>query len=250
LALSSSTHDLQVENKADDTPVTIIDQQADAFICEALSRLPMTFPVVSEEGEHHHDIGDSPYWLVDPLDGTKGFIAGSKEYTVNIALVVKGLPVLGVIVAPALKQSYWAADGVGAWFREDHRAPQAIQVAPQSGRWRVVISHFHDPQQLLTSLSPVMLCDVVQMNSSLKFCLIAKGEADAYIRTGPTSHWDSAAGQCVLHQAGGATVDFSSKTLHYTPGLSLLNPAFVALGDRQQLSTLMAHIHTITGESR
>lgn len=245
LALKRDMTGLAVSQKVDHTPVTVIDQQADAFICSALLAFDPSLPIVSEEGGQHIAASTTRYWLVDPLDGTKGFIAGSAEYTVNIALVVSGQPVLGVIYAPELDELYWASEASGAWLRVGEGAAQPLQTTEPSGSWRVVTSQFHDPARVASMLSAALPCTVLQMNSSLKFTLIARGMADVYFRLGPTSHWDSAAGQCILSQAGGAVIDFHGESLHYSAGASTRNPAFIALGDCRQQSRLVTLATTL-----
>jgi len=242
LDLLQKSDSLQVQLKADASPVTVMDKAANQYIVEALTQLTPDIPVISEEAI---DISLSDaaqadyYWLVDPLDGTKGFIDGSKEYTVNIALIEQYLPVLGVIVAPALGHSFVASTTTAArWIRGGTSFDLSTVKAPRCKR--VVLSHYHD----MSRLAPydglqVDLDGCGQVNSSLKFGLIAAGTYDYYPRLGPTSLWDTAAGQIVLERAGGAVVDFRGQRLQYHLESGLLNPEFLAVGDADIVSDVL-----------
>ncbi len=216
--------------KADASPVTEADRAAHRCLSRALAALTPGWPVVSEEDEASfvHRTGPGPYWLLDPLDGTKEFISGAADFTVNIALVERGRSRLGVVHAPALGQTYWGGPGLGAW-REEAGQAQAIAVAqPQPGMpCRVVASKSHlDPrtEALIARLGEVSL---LQAGSSLKFCRVAEGLADIYPRLAPTCEWDTAAAQAVLEGAGGQVVDLNGQALRYGKA-EVLNPFFIA----------------------
>jgi 3'(2'), 5'-bisphosphate nucleotidase len=176
------------------------------------------------------------WWLVDPLDGTKEFIAGTEEFTVNIALIEQGRVVFGVVAIPTNGRCYYGGQGIGAWCAEAGATAQAIQVrlAPPAGTgFTVVASRRHSsPQQeaLLAGLSTAVGdLELANIGSSLKFCLLAEGAADCYPRLAPTSQWDTAAAQGVLEGAGGEVLDLDGQTFAYPPRESLLNPFFLAL---------------------
>jgi 3'(2'), 5'-bisphosphate nucleotidase len=202
LALATTNFDV----KADGSPVTRADRVADDLISTALAAWDATIPIVSEESR----IADAAsrrdwqrYWLVDPLDGTKEFLAGSPEFTVNIALIDNGTPVLGVVGAPALHVTYYAGQGLGSWRREGTGPAQRIVAAPAApgSALRVVESRSHPSPQLERFLSGFERTARTRMGSSLKFCRVAEGLADCYPRLGPTMAWDVAAGDCVFRNA-------------------------------------------------
>ncbi len=228
---------ITVALKADHSPLTEADTRANAVIVEALERLTPEVPVLSEEGvERFHGPGpECTYWLVDPLDGTKEFIKRNDEFTVNIALIHQGAPVLGVVVAPALNVSYLAARGVGAFKVQDEGLWQAIRskaVGPQDS-FRVLGSRSHQDSRLMAWLDALGPHRVTPLGSSLKACRVAEGAADVYPRFGPTSLWDTAAAQVVVEEAGGCVVDQAGEALNYsTPG-QVLNPSFFVWGDPQ-----------------
>ncbi|MNM96852.1 3'(2'),5'-bisphosphate nucleotidase CysQ [compost metagenome] len=176
------------------------------------------------------------WWLVDPLDGTKEFIAGTEEFTVNIALVEQGQVVFGVVAIPTNGRCYFGGKGLGAWLAEAGGVGKAISVrtAPPAGeRFTVVASRRHSsPQQeaLLAGLSQAVgELELANIGSSLKFCLLAEGAADCYPRLAPTSQWDTAAAQGVLEGAGGEVLGLDGQAFVYPPRESLLNPFFLAL---------------------
>lgn len=230
--------DFEVTDKADESPLTEADMAAHHTIVESLGELTPDIPVLSEES------ADIPwderrrwttYWLVDPLDGTREFIKKNGEFTVNIALVERGIPLLGVVHAPALGRTYLGCDGVGA-FRQDtgDSNPRPIFVEPLvDAPVRVVASRSHrdaDTEAVLERLGPH---EVVSMGSSLKFCLVAEGKADFYPRMGPTSEWDTAAAHAVVEAAGGRVCRMDMQPLRYNTRENLLNPRFIVYGDRK-----------------
>ncbi|NAW34699.1 3'(2'),5'-bisphosphate nucleotidase CysQ [Halomonas alimentaria] len=229
--------DFSIEEKEDKSPLTEADQAAHEVIVAGLNALPEGIPVLSEEDAEGFEGADANgrYWLVDPLDGTKEFIKRNGEFTVNIALIENGKPVLGVVVAPALEVSYLAAQGVGA-FKVDakgERTPIRVAGKPAEGTtWRVVGSRSHPSPDLAEWLEKLGSHDMVPMGSSLKLCLIAEGKADVYPRLGPTCLWDTGAAQAVVEQAGGRVETLEGEALSYATAAEKLNPYFVVWGER------------------
>jgi 3'(2'), 5'-bisphosphate nucleotidase len=196
-----------VRQKDDRSPVTLADEVAHDIILDGLRRIDPGTPVVSEEAEaagFETRRGWRRFWLVDPLDGTKEFIKRRAEFTVNIALIEDGEPVLGVVLAPALDLLYWAVKGGGAW-REERAGPAEriySSAAPPGTPLTVVESLSHPSPELEEYLRTIAVARRVKAGSSLKFCWVAEGRADIYPRLGPTMEWDVAAGDCVYRQSG------------------------------------------------
>lgn len=222
-----------VQEKADHSPVTQADLQAEAALLPVLRALRPALPVVSEE---EAAAGLAPaatecFWLVDPLDGTREFVQRNGEFTVNVALIVRGRPVLGVVGAPALAQLYSGVLGQGAWMEDDAHGRRSLmcRTVPAEGL-TVVASRSHgDAQALQGYLAGRSVARQVQAGSSLKLCLLAAGQADLYPRFGRTMEWDIAAGHAVLAAAGGHVEDLAGQPLRYgKPGFE--NPDFVARG--------------------
>ncbi|WP_406229165.1 3'(2'),5'-bisphosphate nucleotidase CysQ [Pseudomonas siliginis] len=230
---------VEVTAKSDDSPVTAADLAAHHLIVAGLTALDPSIPVLSEEDA---DIPQSVragwqrWWLVDPLDGTKEFISGSEEFTVNIALIENGRVVFGVVTMPTNGRFYVGGAGFGAWRGDEGGTPTAIQVrdVPASGEaFTVVASRRHsspEQERLLAGLSASLgELQLANIGSSLKFCLLAEGAADCYPRLAPTSQWDTAAAQGVLEGAGGEVLDLKGEAFSYPPRESLLNEFFLAL---------------------
>lgn len=232
LVLEVYRTDFAVQDKADASPVTQADELAEAVITPALQALQPSWPVVAEEAAAR---GQAPaaaacFWLVDPLDGTREFVARNGEFTVNIALVRQGQPVLGVVYLPVPDRLYAGVVGQGAWLDADGRR-RAIAVRAQPAVGVVVAcSRSHgDVAALQAWLQGQPVTAWVPAGSSLKFGLIAAGEADVYPRLGRTMEWDTAAGHAVLAAAGGSVCDLEGRPLRYgKPGFE--NPFFVARG--------------------
>lgn len=238
-----------VARKADNSAVTEADTRAEAVILEGLHRLSPAVPVVAEEqcaAGHYPEIG-SQFYLVDPLDGTREFIARNGEFTVNIALVAQGVPIAGVVYAPALGRLYSGAAGAGA-FRRDFAAagtasrPIAVRPAPEAGL-SAVGSRSHGSAETERWLSAFPVTDFVSAGSSLKFGLVAEGIADVYPRFGRTMEWDTAAGDAVLRAAGGIVLGPDGAPLVYGKASQphdapYANPSFIAYGDPQLVARL------------
>lgn len=216
---------LEATQKLDDSPVTAADIAAHTIILQGLQTLTPEIPVLSEEDPQSWEIRQSwdRYWLVDPLDGTKEFLKRNGEFTVNIALIEKGKAVLGVVYAPVLNVMYSAAEGK-AWKEENGvRNPIHVRDARPP---LVVISRSHGDDELKEYLHQLGEHQTTSIGSSLKFCLVAEGQAQLYPRFGPTNIWDTAAGHAVAAAAGAHVHDWQGKPLDYTPRESFLNPGF------------------------
>jgi 3'(2'), 5'-bisphosphate nucleotidase len=224
--------DFEVRGKDDASPVTVADERAEAVILAALAKLTPDIPVISEEAAAAGRIPDvaERFWLVDPLDGTKEFISRNGEFTVNIALIEAGDPVLGVVLAPALDRLFAGARGLGSFIEEKGaRRPVVCRRAPPEGL-TVVASRSHgDAAALDAFLAGRKVHRNVSAGSSLKLCLVACGEADLYPRLGRTMEWDIAAGDAVLRAAGGSVRTLAGQVLGYGK-TGLDNPHFVASG--------------------
>ena len=222
--------DIDVNLKDDRSPVTEADLRAERVILDGLSRVAPRVPVVAEESVAAGsvpDISGGQFFLVDPLDGTKEFISRNGEFTVNIALIERGRPVLGVVHLPARDETYWS-DGERAWRRRGSAAPEPIRCrTPNDDALDVVASRSHRDAQTDRYLEQFNVRELVSAGSSLKFCRVAEGAADLYPRLGRTMEWDIAAGQAVLEAAGGEVRTLAGEPLGYgKPGFE--NPHFVA----------------------
>lgn len=224
------TAEIASSQKSDATPVTQADLAAHHVLVEHLTdMLPGCCVVSEEDGDSWiNRVSMGRFWLIDPLDGTKEFLARNGEFTVNIALIEDGCSVLGIVYAPSIDTMYWGGIGIGA-FREDGAGslPIRVSVDGMSEICRVVASKSHlniETKHLIDQLGPVNL---VQAGSSLKFCRVAEGNADIYPRLSPTCEWDTAAAQAILEAAGGVVVDMNGERLRYGKP-NVLNPSFVA----------------------
>lgn len=236
---------IEVHSKADNSPVTEADLAANECLLAGLSVIDAGAMIVSEEA----DIPDysirqqwSRYWLIDPLDGTQEFIAGSGEFTVNLALIEKGVPILGLVYQPVTNTLYVGMAGQGAFCYRDgtKTAIFARSMGSQIKRGLplvAVTSRRHGLEKLDGFLknSPVAV-QPRAVGSSLKLCLIAAGEADIYPRFGPTSEWDTAAAQAIVEAAGGHVLDMGWRPLRYNQKASLLNPEFIVIGSDPDLA--------------
>lgn len=224
---------VQVLRKQDGSPVTAADKAAHRVLAGELALLLPDCPVVSEEDEAslQHRRATGRFWLIDPLDGSKEFIARNGEFTVNIALVDAGRTVLGVVYAPALDVLYWGGEGLGAW-RDVRGEVTKLQTSPMppNGPQAVVASKSHLNAQTRGWIARLGEVSLVQAGSSLKFCRVAEGRAECYPRLAPTCEWDTAAAQAVLEGAGGAVMDMRGQPLRYGKA-DVRNPAFVAVCD-------------------
>ena len=211
--------------KADGSLLTAADLAAHRILRDALQSLDARVPIVSEEDREPAVCAAPRFWLVDPLDGTREFVAGNGQYTVNVALVENGESVLGVVHAPALGVTYAAVRGRGA-TRLDAAGERAIRVASHVEPLVVVASRSHAGEQLGVFLGRLPPHEVVGIGSSLKICLVADGTAHLYPRLGPTMWWDTAAAHAIAREAGAALTTLAGDELRYD-GASLRNPSFV-----------------------
>ena len=224
--------------KSDSSPLTEADLRAHHLIVSRLARLQPALPVLSEEASELSYATRAAwpcFWLIDPLDGTKEFLSRNGEFTVNIALIDGNRVVSGVVHVPVSGVTYWGSVGQGAWRAQAGTEPRRIQVQAELGASiRVAGSRSHRGDSLDRLRSEIGTHDFVSMGSSLKFCLVAAGEADVYPRLGPTSEWDTAAAQAVVEAAGGAVLTLDGAPLRYNTKAEYLNPHFVAFGSRQR----------------
>lgn len=240
-------HDLGIEQKEDDSPLTLADKAAHKVIVNGLSNL-CDYAILSEEGEQAPwkvRRGWRCYWLVDPLDGTKEFIKRNGEFTVNIALVADGVPVLGVVFAPVLGALYFACRTLGAYksspealtnlrvesgqlIAKDLASISVSQIPKRNEVWRVAGGRSYRSDRFNVFMEQLANAEVISMGSSLKLCMVAEGKIDLYPRMGLTSEWDTAAGQAVVEAAGGQVLSFDTgMPLRYNQKDELLNPYFV-----------------------
>ncbi len=224
-----------IAHKADASPLTAADLAAHRIIVEGLERLTPDIPVLSEEAAEDASwnvrCGWQRLWLVDPLDGTREFIQRNGEFSVNLALIEDGVPVFGVVQAPVTGALWHATRGGGA-FRRAGAVDTAVHTRrPALAPLRIAASRSHRDARTEALLQRIGASEAVPLGSSLKFCRLAEGGLDVYPRFGPTSEWDTAAGQCVLEAAGGVVIDPRGRPLRYNLRDTLLNGDFLALGD-------------------
>jgi 3'(2'),5'-bisphosphate nucleotidase len=236
-----------VEKKSDRSPVTDADREAERFIVERIATIAPGVPVVAEESVAAGRIPEvgNVFFLVDPLDGTREFVRGGNDFTVNIGMVREGAPVVGVIFAPATATVYGGVVGEGAWRARVANgaliARQPIQTRPPpAGAVDIVASRSHRTPATDDFIARYEVGQLVSAGSSIKFCVVATGEADLYPRMGPTMQWDTAAGDAILRAAGGRVLTLDGGQLTYGPtdapgGEAYLNPWFVATGGMEPL---------------
>ena len=225
-----------VETKSDDSPLTAADRKSNEVIVEGLQSLDTVLPIISEENravpyEERKDY--EYYWLVDPLDGTKEFIKRNGEFTVNIALIHRDHPVGGVVYAPVMDEMYYASKGHGAHLTKNGstRQLQAATFSKQDKGLNVVCSRSHLNDETQAYIDGLTEPEKVSKGSSLKFLILAKGEAHLYPRIAPTSEWDTGAAQAVLEEAGGKVLQYGTdEPVRYNKE-NILNPYFEAMGD-------------------
>ncbi|PSL16170.1 3'(2'),5'-bisphosphate nucleotidase [Marinobacterium halophilum] len=226
--------DFGVEHKADESPLTRADLAANAVIVAGLKGLQPRLPILTEEAVEDFTGPDTEgrYWLVDPLDGTKEFIKRNGEFTVNIALIEQGRPVLGVVHAPVLDQTWLAAEDQGAFRVDNGGERQSIHVSThQPGKpWKVYGSRSHLGPHTLAWMEALGAYELIRMGSSIKLCLVAEGAGHLYPRLGPTCLWDTAAAHAVINAAGGQLLTPEGKELSYANPAATLNPHFIVYG--------------------
>ncbi len=224
-----------VETKSDDSPLTAADMASHRIIVAGLRALTPDIPVLSEESKSiDWNVRRTweRYWLVDPLDGTREFVKRNGEFTVNIALIEDHAPVLGVVLLPVSGELYYGVAGEGAFLESGPGAlPRPVATRAAAAIPVVAGSRSHGNERQAAMLARLGSHRLVSVGSSIKFCMVARGDADLYLRLGPTSEWDTAAAQAVVEQAGGAVVGLQGEPLRYNTKDSLLNPEFLTLGD-------------------
>ncbi|MCH8533136.1 MAG: 3'(2'),5'-bisphosphate nucleotidase CysQ [Saccharospirillum sp.] len=223
--------DFEIETKADQSPLTEADKAANDIIVAGLKALPEAIPILTEEAVSDFAGADAQgrYWLVDPLDGTKEFIKKNGEFTVNIALIEQGKPILGVVYAPALNATYTGGEGLGAFKTDQNNQRQPITVSEHQPEepWRVVGSRSHASPETQAWLDQLGNHELIPMGSSLKICLVAEGAAHLYPRLGPTCLWDTAAAHAIVNAAGGKITTPEGQPLTYATPTQTLNPWFI-----------------------
>jgi 3'(2'), 5'-bisphosphate nucleotidase len=236
LILGYYQQNVVVDIKADDSPVTVADRKANDLIVKKLRSLTPLIPVVSEENdalENQIAAKSSSFWLVDPLDGTKSFIKKQGEFTVNIALIHKGLPVGGVVYVPTTEMCYFVGEDGLAYKQNAQQSPVQISARKLPSLGAVVVaslSHRTEETDLFIDRLP-KVHKIISASSSVKFCLVAEGKADVYPRFGRTMEWDTGAGHAVVNAAGGFVEKSDGSALLYgKEGLD--NPYFIVFGKR------------------
>ena len=224
--------DFKVQYKEDSSPLTLADKNANEVIEDGLNDLMADIPILSEEGK---DISYEErkkweyFWLIDPLDGTKEFVKKNGEFTVNIALIHKDTPVLGVVYAPALEVCYWAKKGEGAF---KNGQPLPLKFEKKNEYYKVVASRSHmsdETQEFINSINTNKKIELISIGSSLKICLVAEGTANIYPRLGPTMEWDTAAAHVIINESGKSLKSFEGGNFkeHLYNKKNLLNPFFI-----------------------
>lgn len=229
--------DIEIEHKADNSPVTSADLAANNVIQAGLDLLTPDWPILSEERcdiPYSQRQKWSRYWLIDPLDGTRQFISGKGQFSVNIALIEGHSPVLGVVLTPQNNVLYYAWKDGGAWRKDPSKPAHQIRCkAVNRGHVRITSNHSQAKGQFAIFLNNIGGYQHLRMGSSVKSCMIAEGLADLYPRLGDTSEWDTAAAQIIVEEAGGHIVDTAMRPLRYNTKDCLLNPHFFVSGDKQ-----------------
>ena len=220
--------DMQVEWKADLSPLTLADRRSHDFVCEKLNRLDASIPVMSEESTQIPYSERSKwrrYWCLDPLDGTKEFINRNDQFTINLALMEGDCPVLGFIHVPVSGQTYWALLGDGAYCLVG-AVNSVISANRKHSDWIALASNSHGSDDEHEVLSEFPVTKIAKVGSALKFCHIASGMADVYFRSGPTMEWDTAAGHILVEEAGAKFRYMTDAAKNYNKE-SLVNPSFL-----------------------
>ncbi len=242
LEIYNSDLDFGVEAKSDDSPLTIADKKANDIIVSGLEKISHQFPIISEENKQlaYEDRKDfSAFWLVDPLDGTKEFIKRNGEFTVNIALIQRGMPVLGVVFTPVLDELFYASKDCGAYKITNGNPPEKVSATPftmDQKELRVICSRSHlnpETKDFIDQLSEPVL---VSKGSSLKFLMLAEGQAELYPRLAPTMEWDTGAAQIILEEAGGSVINHETGLPLSYNKKSLRNPFFMAYANKKSPS--------------
>lgn len=245
MAIYNQPERWELQQKADNSPLTAADLAAHHLIEQALQQLTPSIPLLSEESD---DVSQrhtwSRLWLVDPLDGTKEFVARTNDFTVNIALIVDNKPVLGVLHAPVYGVTYYAAEGLGAWMIDQDKQLRRLVTAELPIIPRILLSRHHQGHEEAHTLTNITMkfgdYTVLHVGSAFKMCRIAEGAADFYPRFGATMEWDTAAAQILLTEAGGLLVNQHGQPLRYNCRDTLTNDAFFVIGEKKRLDDWLA----------
>tara|TARA_Y100000588_G_scaffold395258_2_gene521950 strand:+ start:5793 stop:6623 length:831 start_codon:yes stop_codon:yes gene_type:complete len=223
--------DFDYKLKKDFSPITEADNIAHKIITERLKILTPKIPIISEENsEVPYEIRSrwEKYWLVDPLDGTKEFIKKNGDFTVNVALIHNNTPIFGVIHIPVTNETYWGSKINGSFYSNSNNDIKQIRVSKKKNkRIRLVASRSHPSKMLNKLLEKIVDYEILKVGSSIKFCHIASGQAECYPRFGPTSEWDTAAGEAIVSFAGGDVITSAGDSINYNAKEDYLNPNFI-----------------------
>ena len=227
-----SADETLIKHKSDHSPLTLADLASNQAIIDGLSRLTPEIPIISEEVEASFRLGAAHkiFWLIDPLDGTKEFIARNGEFTVNISLIQDGYPVFGVVQSPLQGKVYWGGKNLGAFRKSENTTQEIFVAADIQGNerpYRIVVSRSHMNDMTARIIKNLHAYEIMSAGSSLKLCLVAEGSADLYPRLGPTCEWDTAAAQAVVEGAGGFVYNLVGERIRYGKS-DILNPYFIA----------------------
>ncbi|MBD3263715.1 MAG: 3'(2'),5'-bisphosphate nucleotidase CysQ [Candidatus Omnitrophica bacterium] len=234
--------DLGISTKKDNSPLTLADKVSNQILTDKLKEIYPAIPILSEEG------GGYPYelrktwkyfWLLDPLDGTKEFISGNGEFTINLALIKGDTPLFGIVCAPTRGVVYFAQKSRGSYKKETGKLPQQIKARIKAEKETIVArSRSHKNKRENEIIEKIGLVKTIHAGSALKFCLVAEGTADIYLRGGPTMEWDTAAGQCIAENAGALTFTLEGNPFLYNKP-SLLNPGLICTANKNIITKLI-----------
>ena len=227
--------EITLEKKEDGSPLTEADLISHKILVEGLNSLGLNFSILSEEDKPKHKLDDETFWLIDPLDGTKEFLDKNGDFTVNVSLIEKGSPLLGIVSAPAKGELFKGILGVGAYKTNDDGQTEIKTKTLNKELITITVSRSHQTEkdkQVLNSISKNFNeIEIIEAGSSLKLCRVAEGLADIYCRMGPTYQWDIAAGQAVAEAAGGTLKTLEGNDFFYTFNSEKKNPEFYCVGD-------------------
>ena len=239
--------DFDYQLKKDLSPITAADNLSHIIITKRLKILTPEIPVLSEENcdiPYKIRANWTKYWLVDPLDGTKEFIKRNGEFTVNIALIENNTPIFGVIHLPVTSETYWGSQVNGSFYSNENNDVERIRVSENNHNpIRLVASRSHPSDMLDSLLEKKVDYEITEIGSSIKFCLIASGQADCYPRFGPTSEWDTAAGEAIARFAGGQIVTTNGNSIKYNLKGNYLNPNFIVSNDKINADRILSLIN-------
>ncbi len=235
LEIYNASGDIEYSKKDDNSPLTKADGAANTVICAGLEALEVVYPILSEENKeipYSERVDFDRFWVVDPLDGTKEFIKRNGEFTVNIALVENGRPILGVVYTPVTKELFYGVQGSGAFRSVDGEVAkmEVNKFSKTDEGLRIVCSRSHLNEETQQFVDSYTTPDLVSKGSSLKFMILAVGDADLYPRLAPTMEWDTCAAQIILEEAGGSVINNETGLPVVYNKENLLNPHFIAIG--------------------